>query len=124
MALHASPCAPQICHWYWKLIGDEPDHVPGFAVRVLPTVVLPLIVGSDLFDGAEADRAVAPLTATNPASAATAKMRKYHFMGDLLTNALFVDVPCPRPVETAFYRPLTFAYASFTDGKPGVSSIR
>jgi hypothetical protein len=84
MSWHPPPFAPQICHWYWKLIGDEPAHVPGLAVKVLPTVRLPSMAGSDLFDGAEADRAVAPLTATKPASAAAAKIRRYHFMVDLL----------------------------------------
>jgi hypothetical protein len=30
---------------------DEPVHVPGFAVRVEPTVAVPLIVGGAVFGG-------------------------------------------------------------------------
>src|SRR5579864_6711481 len=125
MSRHEPPFAPQSRHWYWKLIGAEPAHVPGLAASVLPTVRLPLIVGAELLDGAEADRAVAPLTATRPASAARARPRIDHFMVDLLlAKRCSQEIPCAGLVKTAFYRLLTVAYALFTVGNPGVSSTR
>src|SRR5262249_20714815 len=41
-------------HWYWNVIGAEPFHVPGLALRVLPVVALPPIVGGELLLGATA----------------------------------------------------------------------
>src|SRR5437868_15180656 len=83
MAWQAEPSAPQICHWYWNVIGLEPLQVPGFAVAVVPTVAAPLIVGGELFDGATAERDVtapAALTTTRPATAAIATTRRREFI--------------------------------------------
>src|SRR5262249_60768764 len=74
MLLHASPLAPQISHWYWKLNGLEPFQVPGLAVSLLPTTGLPVIVGAVSFVGAAAPREVAPIaTPTTTREARTAK---------------------------------------------------
>ena len=35
MSWQPAPLPSQIRHWYWKLIGAEPAHVPGLAVSVL-----------------------------------------------------------------------------------------
>ena len=51
----ASPLAPQTSHWYWNVIGCEPLHPPGAAVRVLPAETSPLIVGGETFRGASGD---------------------------------------------------------------------
>src|SRR5262249_52470385 len=61
MLLQASPFAPQISHWYWKLNGLEPFQVPGLAVSLLPTTGLPVIVGAVSFVGATAPCDVAPI---------------------------------------------------------------
>src|SRR5262245_6635445 len=73
MLLQASPLAPQINHWYWKLIGLDPFQVPGSAVSLLPTAALPSIVGNVSFDGTTASRVVAPIaTPTTRRAARTA----------------------------------------------------
>src|SRR5438876_5682376 len=46
------PFESQRSHWYLKVSGVVPLQVPGLAVRVLPTAVVPVIVGRDVFDGA------------------------------------------------------------------------
>ena len=38
-------------HWYEKLMGLSPDHVPGSAVSSSPCCATPEIVGNALFDG-------------------------------------------------------------------------
>src|SRR5579885_319553 len=85
MFRQAPPSFPQISHWYWYVIGVDPVHVPGLAVTVLPTAALPVIVGSELFDGATADRVVAaPATPATPSpqtatAASTPRLRTIHF---------------------------------------------
>src|SRR5690348_13716264 len=93
MSWHAPPFAPQIRHWYWKLIGAVPRHVPGLAVTVLPTAAWPLIVGRDALDGAATDLVVtadaaeaAPRAAT---SASTGSRR----------NRFIVEPPCVESVR-------------------------
>ena len=73
MSWQAWPALPQICHWYWNVIGAEPFHVPGFAVTVDPVDMLPLIDGRLLFVGAAADRdSTADATPTAMAATSTA----------------------------------------------------
>jgi hypothetical protein len=75
MLLQASPLDPQISHWYWKVIGLDPFHVPGLAVSLLPTAASPLIVGNVSFVGATAlreDEPSATAATTSAASDATA----------------------------------------------------
>src|SRR5579862_8089406 len=126
MSWQRFPPPPQTSHWYWKLIGVEPFHVPGFAVSVLPTVVLPLIVGFELLDGAASAFAVtadAVEATTSPATAATSGARRYHFMSrPPLGVCLNGEFPADPPRETELYRPRTVAYGSLTDGKPCVRS--
>jgi hypothetical protein len=52
------PSVPQICHWYWYVIGAEPFHVPGSALTLFPVFIVPVIVGVELFVGATAARDV------------------------------------------------------------------
>jgi hypothetical protein len=46
----AHPLLAQSCHWYVKLVGLFPQ-VPRDAVSVLPSMALPLIVGSETLTG-------------------------------------------------------------------------
>src|SRR5947208_12641195 len=72
MSWQASPLAPQTSHWYWNVIGCEPLHPPGVAVRVLPAETSPLIVGGETFRGASGDwpiRALGALVADAEPSA-------------------------------------------------------
>jgi hypothetical protein len=50
IGLQLAPDVSQVNHWYVNVI-DEPVQVPGLAVSVEPTVVVPLIVGGDVFGG-------------------------------------------------------------------------
>src|SRR5262245_19093683 len=67
------PAESQRCHWYLEVIGDVPLHVPGLAVRVLPTDAVPVIVGGEVLDGATCvcARAAPPPSAAASASVAT-----------------------------------------------------
>src|SRR5262245_39239248 len=52
MFLHLSPPELQRCQRKLKLIGVEPDHTPGVAVSVAPTVGTPVKPGGVVFAGA------------------------------------------------------------------------
>jgi hypothetical protein len=54
MAPHEAPFVAHLSHAYVYVIGVEPDHVPFVAVRVDPTVEVPVIWGSAVFCGAVA----------------------------------------------------------------------
>src|SRR5919201_4303929 len=61
---HEPPPALQRCHWYVKVIGVEPVHVPFVAKSNEPLVVVPEIEGRNVFTGAvPASTAVASGTA-------------------------------------------------------------
>src|SRR4051812_17161433 len=51
MSLQFLPFASHRLHWYVKLIGAVPVHVPLAAVSVCPTWAVPTIVGDDWFVG-------------------------------------------------------------------------
>ena len=39
----------QAYHWYVNVGAGDPAHVPLFAVKVLPTLAMPLMVGATMF---------------------------------------------------------------------------
>jgi uncharacterized RDD family membrane protein YckC len=90
---------PQISHWYLKVTVPLPFHVPGFAVRVLPALVSPLIVGAAVLAGpaafAAAIVAVGALVAElEPSALPAITVTRAVFPWSALTN-LYVCVVAP-----------------------------
>jgi hypothetical protein len=76
MSEQLPPLESQRRHWYLNVIGAVPPQFPLFAVRVLPSEAVPLMVGGEVFEGAVATWAVAAIAATaNAAATATVIMR-------------------------------------------------
>src|SRR5438105_11834714 len=109
MSWQEPPPPPQIRHWYWKVIGAEPRHVPGFAVSVLPTATSPLIVGAEALEGAAVDVLVtadAAEAATRTATAANTGARRKRFMVQT-SVAGCAEIPAAFPPKTPFYGQFT-----------------
>src|SRR5205823_5293971 len=126
MSWQEPPPPPQIRHWYWKVIGAEPRHVPGFAVTVLPTATSPLIVGAEALEGAAEDVLVtadAAEAATRTATAANTGARRKRFMVETSVAGCTENSRCIS-AKTPVYGQFTDSYTLFTDGKPGVSRTR
>src|SRR4051794_14024444 len=51
MSAQLPPVPSQRLHWYLKVIGAVPVHVPSVVVRVCPSVGVPEIVGGAVFVG-------------------------------------------------------------------------
>src|SRR3954471_8571506 len=150
MSWQEPPPPPQIRHWYWKVIGAEPRHVPGFAVTVLPAATSPLIVGAEPLEGAAVDVLVtadAAEAATRTATAANTGARRKRFMVETSVAGCEENSrrPCGQnrvlrslhghlhgaddPGARGWQRRRTSGkygrpYRSLTDGKPGVSRTR
>ena len=45
------PSGPQRSHWYAKVMGSAPDHVPTLAVRARASVGVPVTEGSEVLSG-------------------------------------------------------------------------
>src|SRR4029077_15318236 len=97
MFLQLAPDASQESHWYWKLIGAEPFHVPGLAVNFSPSTDLPLREGCVEFVGATDNFEVAPNvrpTTTRPTAAAATRMKR-RLRGVLCSGVCFMAEPPP-----------------------------
>ena len=97
MFLQFAPEESQESHWYWKLIGAEPFHVPGLAVNVWPTVAVPLIDGGVEFVGATDSSEVAPNvrpTTTRETAAAAVRMKR-RLRGLRCSGVCFTAEPPP-----------------------------
>src|SRR5688572_22065984 len=117
----APPAPPQRCHWYWYSVGWF-VHVPFCAVRVPPTVGVPVIVGSAVFAGGAAAATPAPARASSvPATVATRLRLKplFRAISSPLDEKSGSEGSCSRPGG-----PRSVGAARFTKHKHAPARLR
>jgi hypothetical protein len=96
-----APFASHRSHWYPKVIGGVPDHVPGSPVSDEPSCVCPVIVGADVFAGPVAVGVTSVSTTSCGAVAAPASRLRRPTAVELGSVIASVTVPFPPTVLVA-----------------------
>ena len=100
MSEQFAPAASQRRHWYVKLIGVLPVHVPSPAVSVCPSWAVPLIVGATVFaGGTAATAAVCALVAGVPPAALVPVTTRRIVEATSLEVSTYVELVAPAMSE-------------------------